>query len=263
MKRLALLLVIANLGFFAWRYWLADPPRGGAHPLPIDAAPSLDRLDEVDLTEFARRTPASSAAAGARIAEGACFAVGPMTGEYSEGAVMGRVREWLMSRGGNVDLRRGRYREIRYYWLHLPPVGTYAAAQDRVRELTASAFANAAAIPDGNMKNAVTIGIYGLRSVLERDLARLKAKGFEPRVEPVLRTGRSLWFNAEFPPGYEFPAKRFGVAFAGLDVVDARCPPPPEPPTGAPSTVPPPVSTAAPAAPGPDLRPRPGPAAGA
>ena len=242
MKRLAFLLVIANLGFFAWRYWLSDPPRGDVHPLPIDAAPSLDRLDEVDLTEFAKRTPVSSGAAGARAAAGACFAVGPMTGEYSEGAVMGRVREWLMSRGGNVDLRRSRNREVRYYWLHLPPIGTYAAAQDRVRELTASAFGNAVAIPNGNMKNAVTIGIYGLRSVLERDLARLKAKGFEPRVEPILRTGRSLWFTAEFPPGYEFPAKRFAVAFAGLEVVDDRCPPPPEPSIGTPSMVPPPVS---------------------
>ena len=243
MRWLAFLLVLANVGFFAWHYWLSDPRWGGVQPVPIDAAPSLDRLDEVDLAEFVERAPISLRASGAvRTAEGACFAVGPLTGKYSEGARMGRVREWLQSRGGNVGLRRGRYHEIRYHWLHLPPLGTRAAAEGRVRELTASAFGNAVVIPEGNMKNAVSIGVYGLRSVLERDLARLKHKGFEPRVEPVLRTGRSLWFTAEFPPGYEFPAKRFAAAFDdGPHVVDARCPPPPEPSIGAPGTVPPPV----------------------
>lgn len=235
MRWLAFLLVLANVGFFAWRHWPLDPLLdGGAPPLPAEAAPSLDRLGEMNLDEFVERTPVSSRASGARVAEASCFAVGPLTGEYSEGAVLGRVREWLKSRGGEVDLRRRRRQEIRYYWLHLRPAGTHGAAQDRVRELVANAFGNAVVIPAGNMKNAVSIGVYGLRSVLERDLTRLEAKGFEPEVRPVLRTGRSLWFTARFPPGYEFPAKRFAVPFGGLEVVDTRCPPPREPPAGPP-----------------------------
>ena len=106
-----------------------------------------------------------------------------------------------------------------------------------MRELAENAFGNAVVIPEGNMKNAVSIGVYGLRSVLERDLTRLEAKGFEPEVRRVLRTGRSIWFIARFPPGYEFPAKRFAVPFGGLEVVDARCPPPREPLGGQPSVV--------------------------
>lgn len=239
MRWLAFLLVLANVGFFAWSHWLLDPLFDRAPPPPAEAAPSLDRLAEVDLEEFVERTPVSSSASGARIAEASCFAVGPLTGEYSDGSVIGRVREWLKSRGGEVDLRRRRRQEIRYYWLHLRPAGTRGAAEDRVRELAANAFGNAVVIPEGNMKNAVSIGVYGLRSVLERDLTRLEAKGFEPEVRRVLRTGRSIWFIARFPPGYEFPAKRFAVPFGGLEVVDARCPLLREPPGGRPSVVPP------------------------
>ena len=242
MKWLAFLLVLVNVGFFAWRYWLSDPLLDKASPLSIDTAPSLDRLGEVDLEAFVKRTPVSLRASGDRAAEASCFAVGPMTGKYSEGADSGRVREWLKSRGGRVEPRGGKYHEIPYYWVYLPPAGTRATAQDRVRELTANAFGNAVVIPEGNRKNAVSIGVYGLRSAFERDMTRLKAKGFEPEVHRVRRTGRSLWFVAQFPAGYEFPAKRFAVAFEGLEAVDTRCPPPREPSTGEPSTVPPPVS---------------------
>ena len=242
MRGLAFLLVLVNVGFFAWHYWISDPLLDNAPPLPVDAVRSLDRLGEVDLEDFARRVPVSLRAPGARVAGASCFVVGPRAGEYPEGAALGRVREWLKSRGGRVGLRTGKYHEIRYYWVYLPPAGTRDTAQDRVRELTANAFGNAFVIPEGNMKNAVSIGVYGLRSVRDRDLTRLKAKGFEPRVRDVLRTGRSIWLTARFPPGYEFPAKRFAVAFEGIEVVDARCPPPRESPAGAPSTVLPPVS---------------------
>jgi hypothetical protein len=242
MKWLAFLLVLVNVGFFAWNFWLPDPLGDKAPPLSIEAAPSLDRLGEVDLDEFIKRAPVSLRASGVGVSEASCFAVGPLTGDYSEGAILGRVREWLKSRGGRVGLRTGKYHEIRYYWVYLPPVGTRDAAHDRVQELTANAFGNAIVIPEGNMKNAVSIGVYGLRSALERDLTRLKAKGFEPEVQRVRRTGRSIWFTAQFPPGYEFPAKRFAVAFEGLEAVDTRCPPLREPSASVPSAALPPVS---------------------
>ncbi len=237
MRWLAFLLLLVNVGFFAWHYWLPDP-LGGRAPLPsIGTVPSLDRLGEVDLDEFIKRVPASLRVSGGRVAEAVCFAVGPLTGDYSEGAVMGRVREWLKSRGGRVDLRPGKYHEINYYWVYFPPVGTRDAARARVRELTANTFGNAVVIPAGDMKNAVSIGVYGLRSALERELTRLKAKGFEPEVRRVRRTGRSIWFTAQFPSGYEFPVKRFAVAFGGLEAVDTRCPPPREPSAGEPNAV--------------------------
>ena len=226
MKWLAAFLVIVNAGFFAWNYWLPHPRGTAPLPHPTEAATSIDRLDEVDLNNFGKREPASLGASGGRTIEAACFAVGPLAGEYSEGSVMGRVREWLKSRGGRVGLRTGKYHELSYYWVYLPPSGTRDTAEARVRELASSAFGDAVVIPEGNMKNAVSIGVYGLRTALERALTRLKAKGFEPEVQRVRRTGESLWFTAHFPPGYEFPETRFSVAFDGLEAVDTRCPPP-------------------------------------
>lgn len=238
MRWLAFLLLVVNVGFLGWHVWLPHPLGEHPPPQPVESVPSLDRLDEVDLDNFVKRAPASLRASGARAAEASCFSIGPLTGEYSEGAVMGRVREWLESRGGRVGLRPGKYHEISYHWVYLPPAGTHDAALDRVRELTASSFGDSVVIPEGGRKNAVSIGVYGLRSALERDLTRLKAKGFEPEVDEVRRTGRAIWFTTQFPPGYEFPAKRFAVAFEGLEAVDMRCPPPPRGPSvSAPSTV--------------------------
>lgn len=225
MKWLALLLLVVNAAVFGWHFWFRGEPGEGEAALgaPVEAVPSLDRLEEVDLDAFDPRVPLSLGV------DGACFAVGPLTGDYSQGAAMGRVREWLNSRGGVAHVKRGEYHELVYYWVHFPPAGTRDAARDRAEELAASSFRGAVVIPEGNMKNAVSIGVYGLRTALERDLVRLKAKGFEPEVSRVRRRGGSLWFTAVYPAGYEFPDERFSGTFPGLEAVDTACPPPREP----------------------------------
>ena len=226
MRLLAAFLVIVNVAFFAWHFWLPDSLGEKPPPVPVESATSLDRLDEVDVQEFIRRAPYSLGPTGGRAIEATCFVIGPLAGDYSEGSVMGRVREWLKSRGGRVGLRTDKYHELSYYWVYLPPAGTRDVAEERVKKLVANAFGSAVVIPEGNMKNSVSIGVYGLRTSLERDLTQLKAKGFAPEVQRVRRTGSSLWFTAHFPPGYEFPEKRFRVAFKGLEAVDTRCPSP-------------------------------------
>ena len=243
MRWLAFFLAIVNVGFLGWHLWFRGGLGEEQQRAPVEAATSLDRLDDVNLDDFSKRVPDSLSTPGGRVVDAACFAVGPLAGEYSEGSVMGRVREWLKSRGGRVALRSGKYHELNYYWVYFPPVGTRDAAQDRVQELVANSFKDAIVIPEGNMKNAVSIGVYGLRTVLERDLTRLKTKGFEPEVQRVRRTGSSIWFTAHFSPGYEFPESRFSVAFEGLEAVDTQCPPLPEPSTdGAAAAVMPPAT---------------------
>ena len=238
MRLLAVLLLLANAAFFGWHFWLRGELGEAPAHLPVESAAALVRLDEVPLDDFPARVPVSLGAPRDQGFDGACFAVGPLNGDYSEGAAMGRVREWLKSRGGVIRLRRGNVHELVYYWLHLPPAGTRDAARDSAAELAANAFPGAGVIPEGNMKNAVSIGLYGLRAALERDLARLETRGFEPETHRVRRTGTSLWFVAGFPAGYEFPGKRFSVAFPGLEVLDTVCPAPREPSSGAPGAAP-------------------------
>ena len=57
MRWLAFLLVLLNVGFFGWHYWLPGPLRDQPRPLSFEAAPSLDRLGEVDLDDFVKRVP--------------------------------------------------------------------------------------------------------------------------------------------------------------------------------------------------------------
>ena len=239
MRVFAFLLLGANAVFFGWHFWLRGELGDAPPPVPVEAVSSVHRLDEMNLEDLPARVPVSLGIPRERGFNGVCFAVGPLVGDYAEGAAMGRVREWLGSRGGVIQLRGGKYHELVYYWLYFPPVGTRDAARDSVEELAANSFRGAVVIPEGNMKNAVSIGVYGLRTALERDLARLKARGFEPEVHRVRRTGTSLWFTVGFPAGYEFPGKRFSVAFPGLEVIDRACPSPRESSPGASGGTPP------------------------
>ena len=265
MKRLAILLLFANIGFTVWHTWKPEKQVPEVPYTGFQAVASLDRLSDVDLDELTPRVPVSLRRSSGRTVDNACFAIGPMTGDYGDGTAMGRVREWLTSRGGEVGLRTDKHQEITYYWVYFPPTGTRDTARIRVKELAASAFTDALVISEGNMRNAVSVGIYGLRSLLERDLARLQTKGLEPEVRRVRRTGTAIWFTTQFPAEYEFPHRRFSVAFPGLEAVDSRCPEPPppapqplppafpaspEPPGGTPETTAPPASFWSPAAAG-------------
>lgn len=220
MRQFAALLLVLNLGFLG--FGLLSLEGVDEAPPGIEASEPLQRLEEAGASDFLPRVPVSLGGAGGGASGGACFAIGPFTESY-DGKSIGRVREWLESKRGVTRLRDGKYQELVYYWMHLPPFGTRASAQARADELAGDRFPNAVVVPHGHMKNAVSIRVYGLRTVLERDFARLKARGLEPEVEPVRRRGESLWFDARFPEGFEFPWRRFEVAFPGIEAIDTQC----------------------------------------
>ncbi len=215
MRQLAALLLVLNLGFLG--FGLLSLEGIDEAPPEVEGSDPLLRLEEMSASDFPRRVPVSLGGAG-----GACFVFGPFTQSH-DGQSIGRVREWLQKRDGVTRLRDGKYQELVYHWMHFPPFGTRASAQARADELAGDQFPAAIVVPHGNMKNAVSIRVYGLRSALQQDFSRLKARGLEPEVTTVHRLGESLWFDARFPEGFEFPWRRFKVAFPGIEVVDTQC----------------------------------------
>ena len=63
----------------------------------------------------------------------------------------------------------------------------------------AKGFSDMHVIRRGNMKNAVSLGVYSRKAHLERRVATLRDAGFPAEVKERYRTRRASWFDVVLP----------------------------------------------------------------
>ncbi len=232
MKWLVYLLLAANAALFAWglRHLEPPPPR----PLAAPAGPAmvnrlllLDEVEPGELRERAPPAPAPVAVVGAEAGDSAssaastalCLTVGPL----DEGEQADQVRGWLEGEGGTAALRVGERRELSLYWIYFPPVSSRGEAVERVGQMRGEGIEDIYIIPRGDMANAISLGVYSRRTSLDRRLAELRAKGYDPSIVPRYRNRKATWIDAAFRTPDAFPRKRFGVEFAAVEFQQVQC----------------------------------------
>lgn len=236
MKSIFFVMLLANLGYFVWQTRYAEPEEA---PITTTQAPipghvnRLLMLSEFDAGELRARAssiaekgtgPASSegrAAAGEaeRVVDGICFSIGPLSSQED----VERIGVWLSSRGGDPRLREGERREISVFWVYFPPFPSREIATKRVSSMREAQIEDIYVIPRGDMTNAVSLGLYSRRTSLDRRLAELRGKGYEPSIVPRYKTSKASWFDVKFPDGFEFPEERFAEIFPDTDATAANC----------------------------------------
>ena len=124
-----------------------------------------------------------------------CYGVGPLADDARDGG----VADWLRQRGAHLELREDELRELSRYWVHYEPFASEEEAEKRVELLRAKGFSDMHVIRRGNMKNAVSLGVYSRKAHLERRVATLRDAGFPAEVKERYRTRRASWFDVVLP----------------------------------------------------------------
>lgn len=237
MKLIFATLLLLNVGFFAWQHWQGEPPpvtERTEASIP-DGVNQLMLLAEVDTSELRpRAASAVSLKREARVAADGenhsnsevdtqsrvCLSIGPLDSTDDIEA----MRRWLADQGGISILRIGERRELATYWVYFPPFPSGSAAAEQLREMEEHGIEDIGVIPRGDNANAVSLGVYSRRSSLERRLAELRTKGYQPSVTPRYRTQKASWLDVEFPLGSAFPQKDFADAFPSSELTPTSCP---------------------------------------
>lgn len=246
MRRVFFLLLLGNVALLAWELRHLEPPAAptAAPPAAVPGERSyvnrLLLLSEVDPAELRERAPlipalAEPAAApageppesgpsGAGEAEplaARCFSIGPIeTPEEVEA-----LDAWLAGLGASTRARVGERREIALYWIYFPPLATRADAVARVGTMRAEGIDDIYIIPRGDMANAISLGVYSRRRSLDRRLAELREKGYEPSIAPRYRTRKASWIDAALRAPFEFPRAEFVARFPTTDYLAVPCRP--------------------------------------
>ena len=216
MRAALLLLLLANLAFFAWSQWLA--PKQAA--LPISPKVDAPRLQLV-----AENSPA--AASG----NGRCVTVGP----FATNELAARARQTLNDSGYTSLPREVTTSVFEGYWVYLESPPTESAERRLLDRLKRGGITDAAAIGELGAARRISLGVFSDEARAASQSEKVAKLGLLPQIVAREKPGTAIWLDltlkSDAPPleGQKFPAGETELEFKSCQ---------PEAPSGAPAAVP-------------------------
>ena len=212
MKWIVYLLLVTNLGLFIWKIRdhqqiqtlepVAAAQDNQVNRLPLLSEMSADavRAREPEAVSASSDTTVASTSSSSSeetnvddpaVPQRQCYTVGPLKDPQNTA----RVNEWLNERQANFAIREDQRRETARYWVYFPPLESREAAANRVEAMRGVGIDDLIIIPRGDMTNAISLGVYTRKASVDRRLAQLQAKGYQPSVVPRYRTVKATWVD--------------------------------------------------------------------
>lgn len=197
MRLLFLLLLVANLGFFAWMRFLAAPdPAVDRQPLSRQLDPGKLRVvPEAELAKALSTTtpnPTPAQAPPSAPAPIACLE----WGSFSPGDAT-RVARRLEPLALGARLAQYRGEETASWWVYIPPQGNRAGALRKAAELKKMGVDDYFVVPEADRQRwAVSLGIFSTEDAAKAHLKALRAKGVRSAVIGPRETQvPKVWFQ--------------------------------------------------------------------
>ena len=140
----------------------------------VSEAPEMGEAGARATDRFAREERQSPTAALA-VADAACVSVGKFeTRDDVEDA-----KQWLRSRGAEILTVAAESREtIESHRVYIPPLDSRKSALRTLRELKSRGIRDVAVVPGGELRNAVSLGVYRSTANAQRRMTSLKRLGY-------------------------------------------------------------------------------------
>ena len=192
-----LALVLANLGYFAWRIWIA-PPAAGSVPWRAPGAVSVPAalpagMGAIDLAGEARDDlPAAVPAAPLPV----CLQVGPFAEPIATAAALIEIR----SRGFAPTVIYPPEVVPRRWVVRIDGLPTEADQERVMARLKAAGFSDFAALPRETRTYAVSLGVFSEPSRAARRSAQMQAAGIAARIVPLYAPVAERWLQVTLDP---------------------------------------------------------------
>lgn len=151
--------------------------------------------------------------------EGTCISIGPYGSEEEFMA----LKEWLQTRNQPVRERVEEIRTRERYWVYLEPKDE-AEAKEKLRELQSKGLNDYYMISKGDMKNAISLGLFSSQETVNRRLVELEKEGYNPVVVPQYKSTRALWLDVQIENEQILPELPEGIEITNLDCLEIALP---------------------------------------
>lgn len=208
MRNLFLALLLANLLFLGWRYWVAPPEVPASELVAAGSEPKIEAL--VDPTSGAQGRGAATASGGAaRLSaarDGRCMRIGPIT----EGLAADKLRARLAAQGFSATTSAEEGQVWVGHWVQLESVASREEADRLVARLAAGGLPDAYVVLQAAPPFAISLGVFRDRERAEAVARQATRMGFRPRTTDRYRTGMQYWLSVVVPKGQELPMEALG-----------------------------------------------------
>jgi len=210
MRALFLILVFANVAFFAWRYYDEHVAARGSDPYAQQLNPERVRL--VGPEELARLALARKPAA--------CVELGPIAASDA-----GRAEDAVGTIAAGLKIALRRVEEPARWWVYLPPFPTRAGAVQRAAELRRQGLDDISLVNDDpQWRNAISLGVFRSEEAAAKRAEELRRRGMRG-VETAAREGAGARVYVQLRDAPEPVRARLGElreSFPGAEV--RECP---------------------------------------
>lgn len=192
MRAIFLLLLAANLGFFAWARYYA-PSEAATDPEPLRRQIRPESIRVLRGPELAELPPLKPRAVPQVQSPGACIEWGGFA--LAEAP---RAEEALAPLALGARLSQRRSDETAGWWVFIPPQPNRAAALKKTAELKALGVDDFFVVQDeGRTRWSVSLGIFSSEDAARSRLEALRAKGVRSAQTGVRETQvAKIWFQA-------------------------------------------------------------------
>ena len=191
MRTLVVLLLLANVGFFAWSRWVAAPA-GDTTP----ARASAPRL------VLASEAPAVAPLPSLRLdPDVRCASIGPFL-DLTEAA---RASTGLRESGLEPRQRATDGPVWAGYWVSLPGIDGAEAAGDIVTRLRQYGIGDAYVMPAEGEGTTISLGLFTEEPRALRRVDEVRALGYAPEMSERQRSGTVYWIDVDLESPSQLP----------------------------------------------------------
>jgi len=202
---IAVVLITANAILFTLGQ-ISPPPANDEEQQQV--APLDPRLPVVEL----------ASEAGNEALQTGCWTIGPLPTLLAQQ----RARDRIAAHASRVELRQTEADRDRGWWVHVP-AGSRSQALELTRDLAEKGVDDYYIIAGGTLENAVSVGLYENLDNARQRQRRIRALGFDARLEVRRETTPQFWIDYHVEDGGNPPWKYVVRASPGSQRIRVPC----------------------------------------
>jgi hypothetical protein len=122
-----------------------------------------------------------------------CFSFGPFPDDQQ-----GKdLKAWFEERNIFVQQRPEKNKENQLFWIYLAPQDSLGGAMHAIEDLKKKGIKDYRLIETGDLRHAISLGLFSTQASVNKRLNELKGKGYQPIVVPYREANVIYWIDVK------------------------------------------------------------------
>lgn len=166
------------------------------------------------------QAPSEDTISSTPVVPGSCFNIGPFDTKADAESFRS---EQLADRVSKVDERPDNDLKKKLFWIYLTPESSEQKARQKLQDLKRKGVKDYMLIQRGGLKNAISLGVFSSQESVNKRLAELGEKGYQPVVVPRYEAEKSYWVGLKLGMGDPLPPSISAALPSGVQAEPIAC----------------------------------------